>query len=345
MTNEVTKQVEITPSLSSTSDSFPKHSIGTTLKDRFSDVTFKHNLLVFSLIIGYLLLIKLITPLRPDHAFLAIFMLTLWLGKAKQFARDWSVFIIAWVAYDAMRGIADNISGKVGGQWIYDLDVKITFGIFNNEPIPLWFQDHSNIFVTIIAGFFYSLHMVIPLLMAWIFWYFKSDDNDYYIQYWRFVVAFVVTSIIGVIIFVIHPVAPPWYYLEQGGFVSPPAGYETAPNAGLLTDVDDLIGFNVFTSFYETFESNPFAAFPSLHAGYAFLCAIISTRTWGKKARWVWIYPIGMSISAMYLNHHWMVDLFAGWLVAYVGVLISYRLVGYVTKRREAKSVSSDQET
>ena len=308
MTDEVTKKVESTSVQSSTTKvDLPKHSVNSTVNKHFSNPTFKQNVIFFSLIMAYLLLIKLVTPLRPDHAFLALLMLTLWLGKAKQFARDWSVFIIAWVAYDGMRAIVDDLSGKVGGRWIYDAEVKMTFGLFNNEPIALWFQDHTHIAITIVAGFFYSLHMVIPLFMAFLLWYFKSEDNDYYAHYWRFTIAFVVASLIGLIIFFLHPVAPPWYYEEQlyrGGFVPPPPNYVITPSAGLLTDIDDILGFNLFTSIYETFESNPFAAFPSLHAGYAFLCSIMATRIWGKKARWVWIYPFGMSISARPIVEH-----------------------------------------
>ena len=69
-------------------------------------------------------------------------------------------------------------------------------------------------------------------------------------------------------------------------------------------------------------DPNPYAAIPSLHAGYAFLCFLfVVTIAW--KTRWRWsalgigaIYPLAQSFAVVYTGNHYVVDLMIGYLYA-----------------------------
>jgi membrane-associated phospholipid phosphatase len=65
-----------------------------------------------------------------------------------------------------------------------------------------------------------------------------------------------------------------------------------------------------------------YAAIPSLHAGYAFLCFLfVLTLVW--KTRWRWcalfigvLYPLAQSWAVVYTGNHYVIDLLMGYLYA-----------------------------
>jgi membrane-associated phospholipid phosphatase len=143
-----------------------------------------------------------------------------------------------------------------------------------------------------------------------------------------------IVSVISIITFFLYPVAPPWYYIENG-FSNPLT--EVHANSAQLGDVDDYLGLNIFTLMY-SFESNPFAAFPSLHVSYPILTALIWKDIKPKRSYLMWIFPIGVALSAIYLNHHWVTDVLAGLIYT----LISYKIAQIIVKKIIIKEESQD---
>jgi membrane-associated phospholipid phosphatase len=87
---------------------------------------------------------------------------------------------------------------------------------------------------------------------------------------------------------------------------------------------------------------NPVAAMPSLHAAYPTYIALYGVYIWGKKSLPVFILPAAISLAAVYLGHHYVIDILAGALYAAVafGVIVIWRAI---RKRSNLKQTASAQ--
>lgn len=286
-------------------------------------------LVVLFLLVAYFVWLDQHIKLRPDHAFLIFLIVVLVLRQARAFLRDWSPFIGAWIAYDMMRGIADDLRERVLIEGLYNLEVKL-FGWMTHGEVPpiysLTFQEkHAGSFIKSfldnLSSTCYALHMGAVIISAWVLWHTVRDRRLFY----RFAVVFTVLNILGFATFVAVPTAPPWYVNEYG-FAQPPAEFK-GHGAGSLINFDEKIGFPLFENLYRRMNPNRFAAFPSLHAAYALLVFIFLTRRYRWRALPAVIYPIGVSIGAVYLVHHYIVDLLAGYLYTGAALFLGERVI------------------
>lgn len=114
------------------------------------------------------------------------------------------------------------------------------------------------------------------------------------------------------VLLVAFPCSPPWYENLCG---LAPANYSIPGSPAGLARIDELLGMDLYTS---GFTASPmvFGAFPSLHAASATLEALFLSYVF-PKLRPVWIlYTLWLWWAAMYLSHHYAVDLVAGSLLA-----------------------------
>ena len=78
------------------------------------------------------------------------------------------------------------------------------------------------------------------------------------------------------------------------------------------------------------------AAFPSLHAAVSLVALI---HAWRHARRWFWVllpFAVGLWVSTIYLRHHFVVDLIAGWALAPLAVALAPRLDAWWTRRQVA---------
>jgi membrane-associated phospholipid phosphatase len=78
------------------------------------------------------------------------------------------------------------------------------------------------------------------------------------------------------------------------------------------------------------------AAFPSLHAAVSLVALI---HAWRHLRPWFWVllpFSVGLWVSTVYLRHHYVVDLIAGWLLAPVAVALAPRLDAWWARRQRA---------
>ena len=120
--------------------------------------------------------------------------------------------------------------------------------------------------------------------------------------------------IIGFLCYVFFPCSPPRYFIER-----------------LFTDPHHLSGFFLFNglqNMWDGFSVVGGGAFPSLHVGISTVALIYAYRYRRLSGLyygiWIAYIPLVASLwfSTVYLRHHWVIDIFAGWLVA----ILSYFL-------------------
>ncbi len=283
-------------------------------------------------IIIYLVLINQVIHLRPDHVFLALVLFSFVLGKqrAKRFLIDWLPFIAFWVAYDMMRGVADSVRGTINVASPYRLELwlcsrmpGLTMPPFDLQILrqqPWWQPLKSPI--DSICGFFYLLHFVIPIVLGWIFWHTTNDRPLFY----KLTYTLTVLNFCALVTFMIYPTAPPWYVYNYG-FVQPePNSSFWGTSAGSMIDLDRLLGVSFFTTLWDSFNSNHFAAIPSLHGAYPVVLSFFAYKKFRRGGPGLALYPLAVWFAAVSLNQHYVVDLIIGVLY----ILPAYLFVEHV---------------
>ncbi|MNC94663.1 PAP2 superfamily protein [compost metagenome] len=67
---------------------------------------------------------------------------------------------------------------------------------------------------------------------------------------------------------------------------------------------------------------------PSMHCAYPLLGLLTAWKATTWKTRWIHVaYTALMFSAAVYLDHHWILDAIAGWILAIVAVLVAKRLL------------------
>ncbi|RKY85801.1 hypothetical protein DRQ09_06815 [candidate division KSB1 bacterium] len=281
-------------------------------------------------VIGYFIIINQIIHIRPDHAFLALVLLSFMLGKekAKRFLIDWSPFVIWWVLYDIMRGIVDNLRGFIHISGPYKAELFIFGRFFGNKIPAFWLQNFQNHLdgsflkdvLDLICANFYTLHFGAPLLLAWVLWHTTSDRRMHY----SFVYTFTVLNVLALITFYVYPSAPPWYVFQYG-FEQPHGALYGV--AGSLINVDKMLKVKFFTTLWDNMNPNHFAAIPSLHGAYPVLIVYYLYKKFKRYPLLLFIYPAGTWFAAVYLNHHYIIDLIIGVIYIVVAYLITEKLL------------------
>jgi hypothetical protein len=146
----------------------------------------------------------------------------------------------------------------------------------------------------------------------------------------RFAWGFLLLNVMGFITYHALPAAPPWYFHLHGCAIDLATRASEGP---ALARVDALLGITYFHSMYAK-ASSVFGALPSLHCAYPLLLVIEGWRSFGPRLRAASIaYWLAMVFSAIYLDHHWVLDALLGSLYAVLAALVM-RLPGRVLARR-----------
>ncbi|KAI8926117.1 hypothetical protein BC831DRAFT_458071 [Entophlyctis helioformis] len=135
-------------------------------------------------------------------------------------------------------------------------------------------------------------------------------------------------NLAGVVTQIVLPCAAPWYNDKYG---TAAASYSLPGDPAGLANVDKLFGTHMYTT---TFNSSPlvFGAMPSLHSGFAFLIMLFAVHVAPRRAALpAMAYVLWMWTATMYFRHHYMVDLVAGGLYAFVAYWSCRRSLGGVS--------------
>lgn len=161
------------------------------------------------------------------------------------------------------------------------------------------------------------VHFAAPFVVAALLFVFAPSGSVRF-----FGNAFGWTNIVGVLIQIAFPCAPPWYELREGLI---PANYSMRGSPGGLARIDSLFGAHGYTV---AFSNAPvvFGAFPSLHAATATMESLFMSYFFPGTVRigkvridlrvFYWGYTFWLYWCTMYLMHHYLIDLVAGGCLA-----------------------------
>jgi len=269
----------------------------------------------------YYFFAKYTTGFRSDHLFLVVLVNVLYFlsGTTRRFLAGFSIFIAYWILYDSMKAWPNYYFHEVDIRNLYHLERKL-FGISENGVtlIPSeYFKLHHGAAGDLLTSLFYLCWVPVPLAFAM---YLFAQDKKLFLQY---SLAFFVINLLGFVVYYTHPAAAPWY-VEQYGFTFDASAKSNA--AGLLR-ADKILGFGLFEGIYSK-GSNVFAAMPSLHSAYPIAGLFYSLR---QPRRWISVAFVivmtGIWFSAVYLSHHYILDVLAGIVCGVSGIFCCEKLL------------------
>src|SRR5260221_4921147 len=143
----------------------------------------------------------------------------------------------------------------------------------------------------------------------------------------------------GFLTYHLFPAAPPWYYHQHRCAVDLSAAASAGPN---LLRVDTFLGIPYFASLYGR-SSDVFGAIPSLHVAYPLLMATSGWRLHHALGRTLLVFfYTWMCFSAVYLDHHWVIDILVGSFYALAAALVLPGLDRWLRSRRYGSTSSGD---
>lgn len=270
---------------------------------------------VYLVVVAYAMVLSG-TWVTPDLLVIAIGVVAILIGQARLFVRDWVPFILIFLAWEAMRGYADNLGAPVHSDSVIALERLISFGIVPTVELQRIFHraDAANP-LDITTSLIYAAHFVFPLAVAFIFW--LRDRRLYY----RFVGTLMLMALAGFVFYLLLPVAPPRFAGRHG---------EDLGVADVIGDTLQNLNFTTTADWvYANLNPNDNAAFPSLHAAFPVL-AFLFVRRLAPRAAWLLAaYAVAVWFSIIYLGHHYVVDVLGGvalalgayWIVIRRGIL------------------------
>lgn len=234
--------------------------------------------------------------------------------------------ILTGIVYDSMRYYADAIrSSHIHVALPYEFDKRL-FGIDTPEGRLTpneWWQKHTRWYLDLVTGFFYLFFITIYVCLCAYHSLFlpritkdpvqrhKAEKIGPYVTW-----AFFWVNCLGYSTYYWFPAAPPWYVTDHG---LGPAKMDVAASAAGCLRFDALLGTHFFTEMYGR-AADVFGAIPSLHVAYPLLSVLFAFYLKSARTFAVFFYLI-MVFSAVYLNHHYVLDIL--WGSAYAVIIFS----------------------
>lgn len=269
------------------------------------------------LLILYWTSLTLIGGFRPgDHILIVVVPVILYYaGKHFRPLFQFTLpFFIAAILYDSQRFFADVIRGPIHVREPYELE-KYFFGIqtANGFLTPNeWWQLHTYPALDLVCGLAYIIFLPVFLSQAayFRFWLGRKLTSQGYSARERspqIMWAFLCVNLIGWSTYYWYAASPPWYVALYG---FGPARLDIAPNLAGCARFDALVGLPIFANWYGR-SADIHGAIPSLHVAYPFMAFYYALRFRALRFS-SFAFFLLMSFSAVYLNHHYIIDVILG---------------------------------
>lgn len=265
--------------------------------------------------------------LRPEHVAFGLLCPALAFAtpRTKSFFVDISPYAIVAIGYDLVRYARPYFvtADRVLGCELRNAELSL-FRTGPNTTFQDFFARHHAPAFDLVFAIPYTIFVYLVLAYA-AYLYFK-DRTRMRVYLW----AFAIGNFISFACWLVIPAAPPWYLRAHGCVIDATA----LPNAAGLARVDALLGIDYYATFYSR-ASSIFGALPSMHCAYPLIGLLSAWRAASWRTRPIHLlYTAVMATAAVYLDHHWVIDVLAGWAVAIVSVALSARLVAHMGSRK-----------
>jgi membrane-associated phospholipid phosphatase len=234
--------------------------------------------------------------------------------RTRRFLRTFLPFILTGVIYDSLRFFLQAaIAGRIHVSGPYLLE-RAWFGI-GGHTIDELFAAHHWVVLDLVTCLAYLFYVAEYLALA--MFLFARGQTGYARSFGR---GFLVVNLLGFFTFLAYPVAPPWYVAAHG---LGPAHANAVASAAAAARFDALIQLHLFADMYGH-SVIVFGAMPSLHVAYPALAAMLAfEQPILRRARKPAIaYAVIVAFSAVYLQHHYVIDVLLGVVYAAIAAVI-----------------------
>ena len=251
----------------------------------------------------------------PEFIALVFFIYAAYNKTTRRFIGDWAPFVFIFLSFEALYGIVGglNIPPHVEEPIMADLR------LFGSIPTVVLQHLYRTPFLDYLGAFFYSLHLIAPVVFGFVLWKYSPKN------FRKYTLALAIGTYSALVTFLVYPVAPPydgvnWVY-----------GANTVVR--VLFQVDSNVGIPFFRTIFDYISSDPYAAFPSLHAMFPWLISLFALKIKKIRALPILIFPAGVWFSAVYLGEHYVVDIIGGIVYATVAFFLVEELVPRITPK------------
>jgi hypothetical protein len=311
-----------------------------------SDLRLRNERWLLVAVLGYAVLVVALMvggglEIHPDVLAVAFLLVAVLLGRTRVFLRDWVPFVAIFLAYELMRGIADDAGFPVHMADVLAAEWVLFGGNLPTQLLQDWLAPASGVgAAAVVATILYMLHFALPVVTGFVLWLWRRP------QYYEYVAAFILLSFAGFVTYLLLPVAPPWYAANAGLLDGPngePVIRYLKPDAfGVIAQALGYPDGDQLTSYvFYGINPNGVAAFPSLHAGYPFLAFLVLRRAFGRIGWLALAYAAAVWWAIVFTGDHYVIDVLGGIAYAVAAHLAVPRIAAWVTARRQAAQASA----
>ena len=249
-------------------------------------------------------------PVTPDFLIVVLVPIAALTGRLSRFLSDWVPFVVVFLGWEALRGIAPDsdvdphVSDWAGleqhlfGGHLPTAELQHLVGWLGATGVVDW-----------AATAVYFAHFAVLFAVAVAVWLVDR------IVFLRLVTALLLVSLVAFAVFLVLPVAPPWLAQDLGGIA--PGSFVHVIGTTLPISI---------SPYYSSLNPNRVAAFPSLHAAFPALClfALVSR---GRRGWWFAAWCLAVWFSVVYLGEHYVVDVVGGIVLAAAGWYVVVRWI------------------
>jgi hypothetical protein len=294
--------------------------------------------LLLAVAVGYGLFIGLLSllrgvPLTPDVLVVLAGFAVVFLWRLRvPLLREWIPFLVLFLAYELMRGLADNAGLPVHVGDVASIERALFGGHLPTAVLQGWLRPSGGADALAVVGTVaYLMHFVLPVITGLILWRFRHR------LFHPYLVSLVLLSFAGFVTYLLLPVAPPWMAARLGAIGSYPGEAMVTylkPDAfARLAGALGLDGPGLYDVAFRSLNANPVAAFPSLHAAYPFLSFLVLRHAFGRIAWLAFAYFGLVAVTIVYTADHYVVDVVGGMTYA----LGAYAAMWWLARRRDAR--------
>lgn len=255
--------------------------------------------------------------ITPDVMLVALALAAVLLGRGRVFLRDWLPFVALLLAYELMRGLADDAGLPIHMEDLIVVERLLFLGALPTQVLQDALHPATGVDrVAMLATAVYMLHFALPIVTGFVLWFWRRS------QFHDFVAALILLSLAAFVTYLLLPAAPPWYAAHEGVLNGPDGRPVIAYlKPGAFETVAASLGFNghyLYTYAFYGVGPNAVAAWPSLHVAYPFLTFLFLRRAFGAVGWLAFGYMLLVLFSVVYTGDHWVHDGIAGMAYAYI---------------------------